>query len=74
MTLSRFCAMLQKGHLEQAKQIYGYLDKFKDFMIKFLVDEPDYDDHEVKTYDLLNIPYGNLNKEVPEDAAPPLGN
>ena len=35
MTLSRFCAMPRKGHLEQAKRVYGYLNKFKDFMIRF---------------------------------------
>lgn len=51
MTLSRFSAMPQKCHLEQAKRVYGYLNKFKDFMIRFQVDKPDYDDHEVKTYD-----------------------
>ena len=38
------------------------------------MDEPDYDDHEVKTYDWLNTPYGNPSKEIPEDAPTPLGN
>ena len=38
------------------------------------MDKPDYDDHEIKTYDWLNTPYGNPSEEIPEDAPEPLGN
>ena len=42
-------------------------------MIKFRVDEPDYDNLEIKKYDWLNTLYGNPSEEIPNDAPPPLG-
>jgi hypothetical protein len=33
MSLSSFCAMPRRGHLERAKQIYGYLRKMKEARI-----------------------------------------
>ena len=41
MTLSSFRAQPRKGHLERAKRIYSYVAKFRDYCIKFRVDEPD---------------------------------
>jgi hypothetical protein len=33
MSLSSFCAMPRRGHLERAKRIYGYLRKMKEARI-----------------------------------------
>jgi hypothetical protein len=44
MSLSSFHAMPRRGHLERAKQIYGYLQKMKEARIRVLTNKPDYSD------------------------------
>jgi hypothetical protein len=44
MSLSCFCAMARRGHLERAKWIYGYWQKMKEARIRVLTNEPDYSD------------------------------
>jgi hypothetical protein len=44
MSLSSFCTMPRRGHLERAKWIYGYLRKMKEARIQVLTNEPDYSD------------------------------
>jgi hypothetical protein len=46
MSLSSFRAMPRRGHLERAKQIYGYLWKMKEARIRVLTNEPDNSDYQ----------------------------
>ena len=74
MTLSSFRAQPRKGHMERAKRIYGYIAKFKDYSIKFCVDEPDLSsfNNKVDLHWSKSI-YGDHKEERPDDAPPPLG-
>lgn len=44
MTMSSFRTQPRVGHLTRTKRVYAYQLKFKGFMIRFRVDEPDYAD------------------------------
>ena len=49
MSLSSFWAQPRKGHIEQAKQIYGYINRFKYFDLKFCTEEPEMSRFDNKT-------------------------
>jgi uncharacterized protein YfaQ (DUF2300 family) len=56
-SLSSFHAMPRRGHLERAKQIYGYLRKMKETMVQMLTNEPDYSDYQDPEYDWSSSVY-----------------
>jgi hypothetical protein len=60
MSLSSFCTMPRRGHLETAKQIYGYLRKMKEARIRVLTNEPDYSDYQDPEYDWSLSVYGDV--------------
>jgi hypothetical protein len=73
MSLSSFGAMPRSGHLERAKQIYGYLQKMKEARIRVLTNEPDYSDYQDPEYDWSLSVYGNVKEIIPTDIPEPKG-
>ena len=74
MTLSSFRAKPRKGHLLRARRVCEYINRFKDYKVRFRVDEPDlseFDSH-TKT-DWSKDVYEEFSEEIPEDAPEPLG-
>jgi hypothetical protein len=67
MSLSSFHAMPRRGHLERAKQIYGYLRKMKEARIQVLTNEPD------PEYHWSSSVYGDVKEVVPTDIPEPKG-
>jgi hypothetical protein len=73
MSLSSFRAMPRRGHLERAKQIYGYLRKMKEARIRVLTNEPDYSDYQDPECDWSSSVYGNVKEIIPTDIPEPKG-
>jgi hypothetical protein len=73
MSLSSFCAMPRRGHLERAKRIYGYLQKMKEARIRVLTNEPDYSDYQDLEYDWSSSVYGGVKEIIPTDIPEPKG-
>jgi hypothetical protein len=73
MSLSSFRAMPRRGHLERAKQIYGYLRKMKEARIRVLTNELDYSDYQDPEYDWSLSVYGDVKEIIPTDIPEPKG-
>jgi hypothetical protein len=73
MLMSSFRTSLQRGYLDQAKCMVGYLSKFRLAKIWVLIDEPDYSDVERIEYDWTKSVYGDVSEIIPKDTPPPLG-
>jgi hypothetical protein len=73
MSMSSFRTYPQRGHLDQAKCMVGYLSKFPLAKIGVLTDEPDYSDVERIKYDWTKSIYGDVSEIIPRDTPPPLG-
>jgi hypothetical protein len=74
MTLSSFRAQPRQGHLDRIQRIYGFLCRFRNFKLRFCVDEPDYSGIlKMQEYDWEHSVYGNPAKDIPTDAPLPLG-
>jgi hypothetical protein len=73
MSLSSFRAMPRRGHLEKAKQIYGYLQKMKEARIRVLTNEPDYSDYQDLEYDWSSSVYEDVKEIIPTDIPEPNG-
>jgi hypothetical protein len=73
MSLSSFRTMPRRGHLERAKQIYGYLQKMKEARIRVLTNEPDYSDYQDLEYDWSSSVYGDVKEIIPTDIPEPKG-
>jgi hypothetical protein len=73
MTLSGFCAMPRRGHLDRVKRVYGYLSKMKDAVILVRTNEPDYSGLPDQAFDWATGVYGDVSEMLPTDAPPPLG-
>jgi hypothetical protein len=73
MTMSSFRAQPRFAHLVRLCCIIGYLCKFRHFMLRFCVDEPDYSNIKAPEYDLIHSVYGDPKEDLPPDASKPLG-
>jgi hypothetical protein len=73
MSLSSFCAMPRRGHLERAKQIYGYLRKMKEVRIRVLTNEPDFSDYQDPEYDWSLSVYRDVKEILFTDMLEPKG-
>ena len=73
MSLSSFRAAPRRGHMDQAKRICSYLNRFKDAAIRFQTGQPDYSDLPQPVHDWEASVYGNIHEEIPKDAPTPLG-
>ena len=73
MTLSRFRAAPRQGHLDRAKRVYGYLQKFSSAAVRVRTGVPDYSDLPTTEYDWMHTVYGSVTEEIPKDAPEPLG-
>jgi hypothetical protein len=65
--------MPRRGHLERAKQIYGYLQKMKEARIQVLTNEPDYSYFQDQEYDWSSSVYGDVKEIIPMDIPEPKG-
>ena len=75
MTMSSFRAQPRFGHLTQVQRIYGYLCKFRHFMIRFCTDEPDQSPvSDMPNYTWKYLAYNLPSENIPKDTPPPLGN
>ena len=61
------------GHLDCAKQIYGYLSKMRHATIRVRTSQPDYSDLPDQDFDWASSVYGNVEETIPSDAPEPLG-
>ena len=73
MTVSRFRAEPRAGHMDRAKQIYGYLRKFKDGAVRVRTEQPDYSEFKDVDYDWMYTTYGDVKELIPEDIPTQLG-
>ncbi|KAG7358361.1 hypothetical protein IV203_014949 [Nitzschia inconspicua] len=71
-TLSSFNAVPRVGHLERAKRVVGYLNRFKDAAIRFRTGLPDMTDLPSHASDWTYSVYGNVPEIIPQDIPPPL--
>ncbi|CAJ1964689.1 unnamed protein product [Cylindrotheca closterium] len=71
--MSSFRSTPRQGHLDQAKQICGYLLKMKNAAIRFQTGLPDYSDVTDPVYDWADSVYGCPTEQIPADAPTPLG-
>ena len=72
-TLSSFRAAPRAGHLERAKRVVGYLSKMRHAKIPVCTEEPDYSDVVTHQQDWTRSVYGDISKEIPDNAPRPLG-
>ena len=74
MSLSSFRAQPRKGHIKRVKRIYGYINRFKLFDLKFRTEEPEMSQFDNKTnFDWSKSIYGDHSEELPDNAPKPLG-
>ncbi len=76
MTLSRYRAAPQRGHLDRAKRVVGYLKKYPHACIRFRTGIPDHESmygEQPPTYDWMYSVYGNPKEEIPSNAPIPKG-
>ena len=74
ISLSSFQAQPQKGHIEQAKQIYRYINIFKNFDFKFRTEEREMSHFDNKTnFNWSKTVYGDHSEELLINAPKPLG-
>jgi hypothetical protein len=73
-TMSSFCSLPRKGHLERAKRIVSYLyRRFKYSKIRFRTHKPDFSDIVILEYDWSSSTYGNVKEVIPHDVPTPMG-
>jgi hypothetical protein len=72
--MSGFRVAPKKGHLEQLKQMYGYLKKFSSAAIRVKISKPNFDELPEQNFDWCYSVYGSVEELIPKDAPPPLGN
>jgi hypothetical protein len=75
VALSTFRAAPRMGHLERAKRVYGYVDKFQEAAIRVRTGIPDYQkiDSEYPDFDWSQSVYGLEHEEFPQNMPDPLG-
>ena len=73
MTLSSFRSLPRQGHLQKAKQVYGYLSNFKDSTIRIRIGHPDYTGIKPNEYEWERSVYGKIREIIPVDKPKPLG-
>jgi hypothetical protein len=73
MTLSSFNDAPRVWHLFRAKRVIGYLNRFKDGVIRFRTSIPDMSDPPSQTYSWLHSVNGTVSEIIPQDITIPLG-
>jgi hypothetical protein len=68
-----FVLRLEKGHLNRAKRVVGYVAKFKEAALRFRVGLPDYSQLCQKVENWEGSVYGNDHEEFPANMPTPLG-
>src|SRR5687768_269871 len=68
-----FRAQPRIGYLDSLKRIFGFLENYKSYSIKFWIDEQDYSKYMSEGYGWTNI-YGNIQEEVPNNMPKAKGN
>ena len=74
MSLSSFQTQPRMEHIERVKQIYGYINRFKLFDLKFRTEEPEMSHFDNKaSFDWPKSIYRDHSEELPNDAPKSLG-
>eukprot|EP00531_Pseudo-nitzschia_arenysensis_P008891 CAMPEP_0116125882 /NCGR_PEP_ID=MMETSP0329-20121206/6042_1 /TAXON_ID=697910 /ORGANISM="Pseudo-nitzschia arenysensis, Strain B593" /LENGTH=1908 /DNA_ID=CAMNT_0003619941 /DNA_START=154 /DNA_END=5877 /DNA_ORIENTATION=+ len=74
MTLSGFRAKPRRGHLERAQRVCRYMNKFRHYMLRYRVDEPDLSDLDgAARVDWSKDVYEEQYEEIPDNIPKPLG-
>ena len=73
MTLSFFRGCPQRGHLDRAKRIFGYIRKFDNVIIRVRTDIPDYSGLPEHYINWSTSVYGDCKEVLPFEAPVPLG-
>jgi hypothetical protein len=73
MTMSAFRSAPRKGHLDQVKQICGYLSQIRYSAIRIRTEEPDYSDIPRTEYRWEFSVYRSAKEEIPKGAPELLG-
>ena len=73
MSMSRFRLAPRKGHIERVKRMYSYLNKTKQYGIRFRTDIPDLSHLQEISPDWARSVYGDVKEEIPTDAPKQLG-
>ena len=68
MTLSRYQVAPRQGHLDRAKQIFGYLKKYKYGAIRICTGLPDHSKFVDQAFDCMYSAYGSVAKDLPKKA------
>ncbi len=72
MTMSRFRAIPQIGHLQHVKRIFCYLKNFKDASITFDTEVPEHADFTIEQPEWKYI-YGECEEQIPDNMPEPKG-
>ena len=67
MSLSRYRAQPQKGHLDRVKRIFGYLACLPEGAIRFRTGESDFSDIQDQEFDWSRTAYGSPIEIIPTD-------
>ena len=73
MSLSRYRAQPQKGHLDRVKRIFGSLAYMPEGAIRFRTGEPDFSDIQDQEFDWSRNVYGSPKEIIPTDIPEPRG-
>ena len=73
MSLSRYRAQRQKGHLDRVKRIFGYLAYLPEHAIRFRIGEPDFSDIQDQEFDWSRTVYGSPKEIIPTGIPEPRG-
>ena len=73
MSLSRYRAQPQKGHLDRVKRIFGYLAYLPEGVIRFRTGEPDFSDIQDQEFDWSRTVFGRPKEIIPTDIPEPSG-
>ena len=75
MSLSSFRSKPRQGHLDRLKRMYGYVQKTRQYAIKYRVGTPEVSNFDNRiNMDWSKSIYGDHTEELPDDAPRPMGN
>ena len=73
MTMSQYRVAPRTGHLLRLKRMYGYLQRFKNGVIRVRTDKPDHSHLPDIEHDWAYSVYGDVEELIPQNMPEPLG-
>ena len=71
--VARFRAAPRQEYINRLKRIYSYAIRFRDYVIRFRTDQPDYSFLPDQDFDWTYSVYGDVHKILPDNMPEPLG-